>query len=165
MENEEIFQTMWDREGFRAEVRAANALAVKQWKVEFAYPLSLLWFILMPFIWFIPTLIAGVAIVGGESSAHLATLAGTSDWLSYIAIGSSFTGLAMGMFWGTGLSFRREQNVGTLETLLSTPINRSTIVWGSALHNIQHGGLGVILQLAVSVLFFGDCPGTSKGSI
>jgi ABC-type polysaccharide/polyol phosphate export permease len=38
---------------------------------------------------------------------------------------------------------------------MSTPIRRDTIVWGSTLHNIQHGGLGVILQLGASVLLFG----------
>ncbi len=155
MTEESIFEKMWKRRGFRAEVRAANALAVKQWQVEFAYPLSILWFILMPFFWFIPSLIAGTAITGGAESAHLASLAGTTDWLTYIAVGSAFTGLAVSLMWGTGFALRREQNVGTLETLMTAPMRRDTLVWGSTLHNIQHGGLGVILQLGVSVILFG----------
>ncbi|MHA2024900.1 MAG: ABC transporter permease [Candidatus Thorarchaeota archaeon] len=155
MTEESIFERMWKRRGFRAEVRAANALAVKQWQVEFAYPLSILWFILMPFFWFIPSLIAGNAIAGGYESTYLAGLAGTSDWLTYIAVGSAFTGLAVSLMWGTGFALRREQNVGTLETLMTAPMRRDTLVWGSTLHNIQHGGLGVILQLGVSVILFG----------
>jgi len=154
-DKDSIFQKMWKREGFRAEIRAINALAIKQWKVEFSYPLSVLWFIVMPFLWFIPMLIAGNAVVGGSESAALGELVGTTDWLSYIAIGTAFTGLAMSMFWGTGMTFRREQSVGTLETLMTTPMKRSTIVWGSMMHNLQHGGLGVILQLVAAVLFFG----------
>ncbi len=150
-----IFQRMWKRRGFLAELRAANALAIKQWKVEFSYPLSVLWFIVMPFLWFIPILLAGTAVAGGFESTNLEGLVGTTDWISYIAIGSAYTGLAISMLWGTGFALRREQNVGTLETLMTTPIGRGTLVWGSSLHNLQHGGLGVILQLTGAVLIFG----------
>ncbi|MGY5865677.1 MAG: ABC transporter permease [Candidatus Thorarchaeota archaeon] len=155
MAEESIFERMWKRKGFRAEIRAANALAVKQWQIELAYPLSILWFILMPFFWFIPSLIAGNAVAGGSESAYLAGLVGTSDWLTYIAVGSAFTGLAVSLMWGTGMAMRREQNVGTLETLMTAPMRRDTLVWGSTLHNIQHGGLGVMLQLGISVILFG----------
>ncbi|MFW9795312.1 MAG: ABC transporter permease, partial [Candidatus Thorarchaeota archaeon] len=155
-ENEsEIFRKMFKRRGFRAELRAANALAKKQWQVELSYPLSVLWFIVMPFLWFIPFVLAGTALTGGPESANLSTLAGTGDWITYIAIGSAYTGLAISLMWGTGFSLRREQNVGTLETLMTVPMKRGTIVWGSTLHNLQHGGLGVVLQLIASVLFFG----------
>jgi ABC-2 type transport system permease protein len=152
---ESIFEKMWKRRGLRAEIRAANALAVKQWQVEFSYPLSVLWFIIMPFLWFIPSLILGTAVAGGSESAYLAEVAGTTDWLTYIAVGSAFTGLAISLMWGTGFALRREQNVGTLETLMTTPMRRDTLVWGSTLHNIQHGGLGVVLQLGASVILFG----------
>jgi ABC-2 type transport system permease protein len=150
-----IFQKMWNREGARAELRAANALALKQWQVEFSYPLSVLWFIVMPFLWFIPLIIAGMAITGGAESASLEGLVGTSDWITYIALGSAYTGLAISMMWGTGQALRREQNVGTLETLMTMPMKKETLVWGSMLHNLQHGGLGVILQLTSSILLFG----------
>ena len=143
----EIFKKMWERRGYRAELRAAQAVAIKQWQVELSYPLSILWFIVMPFMWFIPYLLAGTAIAGGTESAALEALVGTGDWLSFVAIGTAFTGLAISLMWGTGLALRREQNVGTLETLMTTPMKRETLVWGSTLHNIQHGGLGVVLQL------------------
>ena len=146
---------MWNREGARAELRAANALALKQWQVEFSYPLSVLWFIVMPFLWFIPLIIAGMAITGGAESAALEGLVGTSDWITYIALGSAYTGLAISLMWGTGQALRREQNVGTLETLMTMPMKKETLVWGSMLHNLQHGGLGVILQLTASILLFG----------
>ncbi len=154
-EKQTIFQKMWNREGKRAELRAANALALKQWQVEFSYPLSVLWFIVMPFLWFIPLIIAGMAITGGAESASLEGLVGTSDWITYIALGSAYTGLAISLMWGTGQALRREQNVGTLETLMTTPMKKETLVWGSMLHNLQHGGLGVILQLTASILLFG----------
>jgi ABC-2 type transport system permease protein len=150
-----IFQKMWNRKGTRAEIRAINALSLKQWQVEFSYPLSVLWFIVMPFLWFIPLIIAGTAVTGGAESATLQGLVGTSDWITYIALGSSYTGLAISLIWGTGFALRREQNVGTLETLMTTPMRRNSLVWGSMMHNLQHGGLGVILQLVASIFLFG----------
>jgi ABC-2 type transport system permease protein len=154
-EHSDRFQKMVERSGVIAELRAANAIAVKQWKVELSYPLSILWFIVMPFLWFIPYFLTGTAVSGGAESAFLSEIAGTSDWLTYIALGSAYTGLALSLMWGTGFALRREQNVGTLETLMTTPMRRDTLVWGSMLHNLQHGGLGVVLQLAASVLLFG----------
>jgi len=154
-EKKSIFQKMWDREGSRAELRAVNALALKQWQVEFSYPLSVLWFIVMPFLWFIPLILAGTTVTGGTESAALYDLVGTSNWITYIALGSSYTGLAISLMWGTGFALRREQNVGTLETLMTTPMRRDSLVWGSMMHNLQHGGLGVVLQLVASILLFG----------
>ncbi|RDE17184.1 MAG: hypothetical protein C4K48_00200 [Candidatus Thorarchaeota archaeon] len=157
MEHEETesFRRMWARAGFRAEAKAAWAIAINIWKIELSYPLSVLWFIVMPFLWFIPMLITGSAVAGGTESAVLNDLVGTRDWVTYIAIGTSIIGLTISIMWGTGFSLRREQNSGTLETLMSTPIGRSTLVWGSMLHNLSHGGLGVILQLGAAIIFFG----------
>ncbi len=151
----ESFRKMWSRRGFRAEARAAWAISINVWKVELSYPLSVLWFVVMPFLWFIPMLITGAAVAGGSESTVLNDLAGTSDWITYIAVGTSILGLTISILWGTGFSLRREQNAGTLETLMSTPMERSTLVWGSMLHNLQHGGLGVILQMGAAIVFFG----------
>lgn len=150
-----IFDKVWNRRGFRTEASAALAISIRVWKVELSYPLSVLWFIIMPFIWFLPMLIAGSAVAGGPESSYLGDLTGTRDWVSYMAIGSAIIGLTTSLLWGTGFSFRREQNSGTLETLMSTPIGRNTLVWGQMLHNLQHGGLGVILQLGAAVVLFG----------
>jgi len=125
------------------------------WKIELSYPLSILWFIVQPFLWMVPFLLAGNAVVQGPESAALAEATGIADWVTYVALGSALSGLVVSLLWGTGMTLRREQNVGTLETLMTTPVRRTTLVWGSGLHNIQHGGLGVLLQLAASIVFFG----------
>ena len=57
-----IFKRMWERRGWRAELRAANAMAIKQWRVELSYSLSILRVIVMPFLWFIPIILAGNAV-------------------------------------------------------------------------------------------------------
>jgi ABC-2 type transport system permease protein len=148
-------QELQKREGFRSELCAAQAIAVRIWRVELSYPLSVLWFIAMPFVWLIPMLLTGNAVSGGPESVNLETLTGTSDWVSYVAIGTAVLGLTVSLMWGTANAFRREQNAGTLETLMTTPIKKGTLIWGALLHNIQHGGLGVVLQLVGSMLLFG----------
>ncbi|MHA1247605.1 MAG: ABC transporter permease [Candidatus Thorarchaeota archaeon] len=155
MASSKRFTRVIERRGLRSEISAAWAISVRIWKVELSYPLSLLWFILMPFLWLIPMVLAGSSVSTGPDSAELARLTGIKDWVSYVAIGTGLMGLTLSIIWGTGMSLRREQNVGTLETLMTTPIERSTLVLGSALHNLQHGGLGVILQLVASTILFG----------
>ncbi len=156
MDNDESFnERLMSRRGWRSEFRAAWALSIKTWQIELSYPLSILWFILMPFLWLIPMVLAGSAVSSGANSASLADMTGISDWITYVAIGTALMGLIISTLWGTGMTLRREQNVGTLETLFTTPVGRTTFIWGNGLHNIQHGGLGVILQLGASILIFG----------
>jgi len=143
------------RGGWRYELSAAWQLAIKQWKVEFSYPLSLLYFIVSPLLLLLPLLLYGYALTGGGASMALGELTYTSDWFTYTALGFSFVALIHSCLWGSGMAFRREQWVGTLESLYATPISRFTLLLGSSIHNVQHGGLGVLLQLATVFLLFG----------
>ncbi|MCF2137734.1 MAG: ABC transporter permease [Candidatus Thorarchaeota archaeon] len=153
--DENLYERVIKRRGWRSEIRAAWAMSIKTWKIELSYPLSILWFILMPFLWLIPLVLAGTSVSGGVDSSSLNNMTGISNWITYVAIGTALMGLIISIIWGTGMTLRREQNVGTLETLFTTPIGRTTFIWGNGLHNIQHGGLGVILQLVASVFIFG----------
>jgi ABC-2 type transport system permease protein len=151
----DAFVRMKQREGYRSEMRVAVAVAIQEWKVDLSYPLSLLYFIVSPFLWFLPFILVGSAAAGSSQSSVFSTTTGTTDWVSYVAIGNAFSALCFSIFWGSGLTFRREQNTGTLETLLTTPMKKETLVWGAMLHSMLQGGFGVIVQLLFSVLFFG----------
>jgi ABC-2 type transport system permease protein len=129
-------------------------LAIKQWREELAYPLTLLYFIVSPLLMLLPLVLFGYALTGGSTSTSLGELTYTSDWFAYSVLGSSFVALINSSLWGTGMAFRREQWAGTLESLYATPVSRFTLLFGSAIHNVQHGGLGVILQLGASALIF-----------
>jgi len=142
------------RGGWRYELAAAWHLAIKQWRVELSYPLSLLYFIVSPLLLLLPLLLYGYALTGGGASMALGELTYTSDWFTYTALGFSFVSLIHSCLWGSGMAFRREQWVGTLESLYATPVSRFTLLLGSSIHNVQHGGLGVLLQL-VTVFLFG----------
>lgn len=141
--------------GWKYEVSVAWRLSIKQWKVELSYPLSLLYFVVSPLLWLFPLILFGFALTGGTTSSALGALTYTSDWFTYSALGYSFVALIDSCLWGSGMAFRREQWVGTLESLYATPVSRFTILLGSSIHNVQHGGLGVLLQLGASALFFG----------
>ncbi|MGQ4872106.1 MAG: hypothetical protein ACP6IT_09775, partial [Candidatus Thorarchaeota archaeon] len=104
MASSKIFTRVIERRGLRSEVSAAWAISVRIWMVELSYPLSLLWFILMPFLWLIPMVLAGSSVSTGPDSAELARLTGIDDWVSYIAIGTGLMGLTLSIIWGTGMS-------------------------------------------------------------
>ena len=56
---------------FTGELRAAWALAEKRWRIDFRYPMSLLYFSVAPILWLLPQLIYGSAIIGGRFQAVL----------------------------------------------------------------------------------------------
>jgi len=141
--------------GWRRELSVAWRLSIKQWKVELSYPLSLLYFIVSPLLWLLPLILFGLALTGGMTSTSLGQLTYTSDWLVYSALGFSFVALIDSCLWGSGMALRREQWTGTLESLYSTPISRFTLLLGSSIHNVEHGGLGLLLQLGTTALLFG----------
>jgi ABC-2 type transport system permease protein len=141
--------------GLRYQVSIAWHLSIKQWKEELAYPLTLLYFIVSPVLMLIPLLLYGYALTGGGTSAALGAITYTSDWFAYSALGFSLASLINSCLWGTGMALRREQWAGTLESLYVTPVSRFTMLFGSAIHNVQHGGLGVLLQLTIVTLAFG----------
>jgi len=141
--------------GLRYQVSIAWRLSIKQWREELAYPLTLLYFVVSPVLTLLPLLLYGYALTGSGTSASLGGLTYTSDWFAYSALGFSLASLINSCLWGTGMALRREQWAGTLESLYVTPVSRFTMLFGSAIHNVQHGGLGVILQLTVSALVFG----------
>jgi ABC-2 type transport system permease protein len=143
------------RRGLRYEMSVAWRLSIKQWKIELSYPLSVLYFIVSPFLWLLPLLLFGFALTGGLTSTSLGQLTYTSDWFVYSVLGYSFVALIDSCLWGSGMALRREQWVGTLESLYSTPVSRFTLILGSSIHNVEHGGLGVLLQLGATALLFG----------
>lgn len=140
---------------FLKEIKAAWAICIKVWKDELSYPLSVSYFILAPILWLAPFIIFGYTIAGGRYSPVLEKMTGVGDIVTYTSLGFAFLGFASAALWGTGLSLRREQWIGTLESVLVSPLSRFTIIFGQGLHSITHTGSGLVLQLVVMIVVFG----------
>jgi ABC-type multidrug transport system permease subunit len=145
-----IFQTLW------VELRAANAMAMKTWRVELAYPLSVLYFIFAPLLWMLPALIFGFAILGQRESPLLLAATGyTGDYLAFTGLGSAFLSLMVTSFWSTAWALRKESWEGTFESVYVTPVSRFSLVLGNSIHSVEHVGSGIVIQMILLVVVAG----------
>lgn len=143
----------WDN--LKAELKAVWESNIKDWKIEFAYPMSFMRQMISPLVFLIPFLIYGIALVGGEYSPRLEELVGTGDVVAFIFTGYMLMGFIGTAVWAMGFSIRRESWFGTLEAIYVTPTSRLVQVMGMALHSTVHQIFGTIIQLVAIYLTFG----------
>jgi ABC-2 type transport system permease protein len=139
----------------KAELKAVWESSAKDWKIEFAYPVSFVRQLISPLIFLLPFLLYGLVLIGGEYSENLAQLVGTGDIVSFIFTGYIMMGFIGTAVWAMGFSIRRERWFGTLEAIYVTPSSRLGQVLGTALHSTVHQILGTIIQFIAIYLTFG----------
>ena len=140
----------------KSELKAIWESNVKDWKIEFAYPVSFIRQFISPLVFLLPFLIYGLVLVGeGGYSENLAQLVGTGDVVSFIFTGYIMMGFIGTAVWAMGFSIRRERWFGTLEAIYVTPTSRLVQVLGMALHSTIHQIVGTIIQFVVIYLTFG----------
>lgn len=143
----------WDN--IKAELKAIWESYIKDWKIEFAYPVSFIRQLISPLVFLLPFLLYGLTLVGGRYSPNLEQLVGTGDVVTFIFTGYMLMGFIGTAVWAMGFSIRRERWFGTLEAIYVTPSSRLGQVLGMALHSTVHQILGTIIQLIVIYLTFG----------
>ena len=139
----------------KAELRAIWECNIKAWKLDLAYPISFVRQCISPFIFLLPFLIYGLAVIGGRYSKNLEKLVGTGDVVTFVFTGYMIMGFIGTAVWAMGFSIRREQWFGTLESLYVTPTSRLSLVLGMALHSTVHQSLGTAIEFAAIYLIFG----------
>jgi len=140
----------------KAELKAVWEANIKDWKIEFAYPVGFIRQLISPVVFLLPFLIYGIVLVGeGGYSENLEQLVGTGDVVSFIFTGYIMMGFIGTAVWAMGYSIRRERWFGTLEAIYVTPTSRLVQVLGSALHSTVHQIVGIIIQLIVIYFTFG----------
>ena len=139
----------------KAELRAIWECNIKAWKLDLAYPISFPRQCISPFIFLLPFIIYGLAVIGGRYSENLEKLVGTGDVVTFVFTGYMIMGFIGTAVWAMGFSIRREQWFGTLESLYVTPTSRLSLVFGMALHSTVHQSLGTAIEFAAIYLIFG----------
>ncbi|MBO3801292.1 MAG: ABC transporter permease [Thermoproteota archaeon] len=136
------------------ELKVILAVTKKELKLYLRYPVWVLFDALMPLLWVLSSIIYSKALVGSSYSIHLATLATTGDYVSFIVVGMIVSSFAFSTLWGMSYALRGEQWSGTLETTFLAPCSRFSILLGKALSSMLTTSLWVVLQLIVSTLIF-----------
>lgn len=138
------------------ELRAALALARKDIRNLSRYRFVVASQIFTPlYQGVLPGLLFGAAFAVGGKVVGLEKMIGTDDLVGFIFLGGSMSGLVATAFWGMGMSFRNEMEMGTLEPTWLAPTSKETLVIGRALGGLFWFLFSQIAIFAVGIAFFG----------
>ncbi|MDD2665474.1 MAG: ABC transporter permease [Methanocellales archaeon] len=92
-------------------------------------------------------------LIGGTGLQYLEPYGG--DYFSFVLIGIAFSGYLTTALRGFSESIRGEQMMGTLEAMLVTPTNTSTIITLSSLWSFIFTSLRVLIYLLIGAFLLG----------
>lgn len=140
---------------FKANFFVVWSEVVKAIKFLTAYPVIFVFWAVFPIFWFVPFVLQGQAFVGGLQSPSFARITGTPDFIPFVIVGAILNSYVLTSLYGMGESLKREAYQGTLDYLFSSPCNKAFILIGKALSESVSSTIYGVIQLIVSIFFFG----------
>jgi len=138
------------------EIRAAFAIAQKDIRNVSRYRFVVASQIFTPlYQGVLPGLLFGASFAVAGKVVGLEKTIGTDDLAGFIFLGGVVSALVATAFWAMAMSFRNEQEMGTLEPTWLTPTAKGTLVVGRALGGIFWFLFSQVAIFAVGILFFG----------
>ncbi len=123
-------QSSLSQPSWRSQLRALYAITRKDWKHHWRYPLNAISSVLQPLVWLTPAYFMGMAFsVNGEAHGF-AAYSGTSDYMSFILLGTALSNFIGSVFWGMGYSLKNDMDAGVLESNWLAPLPRVLILVG-----------------------------------
>lgn len=136
-----------------AEPRALLAVIRKEWIIFRRYPTWIVSLFIWPIIFPAAYILSARALAGpdGGALALFSQATGTSDYIGFIAVGTTIWMWQNVVLWNVGLALRNDQLRGTLESNWLSPTWRFSFLLGNGV--VQ--ALSMSLFLLVSALEFG----------
>jgi ABC-2 type transport system permease protein len=136
-----------------AEARSLAAVIHKEWLNFIRYPSWIIALFVWPVIFPAAYILGARALAGPQGSGLQVFLkmAGTSDYMGYIVVGTTIWMWQNIVLWNVGLALRNEQLRGTLESNWLTPTGRFSYLLGSGITQF----FVMLVFLTISVLEFG----------
>jgi ABC-2 type transport system permease protein len=150
MSNASLSRVSW-----QSYVRAALAIAKKDFITFYRYPLNALFRVIEPIAWLTPVYFLGRSFATADGNAGFAAYTGTSDYMSFILIGTVLSNYIAAVFWGMGYSLKQEMDSGVLETNWMMPIPRPLLLVGQTLASLTITTLNSAGMLLLAWLLFG----------
>lgn len=140
-----------------SQFRALAAIARKEWIIFRRYPSWVMVFLIWPILYPCGYIFAAKALGGphGSGVGSFQRLAGTSDYLSYIVVGSSMYMWLNLTLWDVGLHLRNEQMRGTLESNWLCPVWRISIMLGGSFTKLTTAVFFLVVTVIEFRLVFG----------
>jgi ABC-2 type transport system permease protein len=142
----------------RTQLRALYVIALKDWKVFWRYPLNAVSQIFQPIIWITPVYFMGKAFSINGQAIGFEAYSGTSDYMSFILLGTVLTNFILTVFWGMGYALKNDMDAGVLESNWLTPVPRLLILVGRTLSSLLVTAITSGIMLAIGAALFGFQP-------
>ena len=139
----------------KLEITVFYAVLVKELLIWYRYPARMAFHVLFPFVGILTLYFQGSALVGGRESLAFQEFAGTSDYLTFMVIGSVMYVYVVRAMWGFGEHIRREQWMGTVESIWVSPASKISVFMGIALTEGVMGTYIALVQMCLAQLILG----------
>lgn len=142
----------------KTQLRALLMIARKDWKVFWRYPLNAMSQALHPIIWITPIYFMGKAFSTNGQALGFAAYSGTSDYMSFILLGTILNNFIMTVFWGMGYALKNDMDAGVLESNWLMPVSRLLILVGRTLTSLLTTAITSFVMLVIAAALFGFRP-------
>ena len=136
-------------------LRALFALIRKDWKQYWRYPLNAVSTIFQPLIWIVPIYFMGRAFSVDGKAIGFSQYSGTTDFMSFILLGTVLESFINAVFWGMGYALKNDMDSGVMESNWLTPIPRLLILVGHSVTNLVITAITSMGMLFLGGLIFG----------
>jgi ABC-2 type transport system permease protein len=142
----------------RSHLRALWAIARKDWKQYWRYPLNAVSAVAQPLIWLTPVYFMGQVFSVNGQAQGFAAYSGTSDYMSFILMGTALSNFINSVFWGMGYSLKNDMDSGVLESNWLAPLPRPLLLIGRTFTSLIITGVTSLMMLLLAALLFGFNP-------
>lgn len=113
--------------------------------------------ILLPTLFAAMPILLGNAIAGSskQAAANFEEHTHTASYVAFMIIGANVFMMVSGALWNFGMWMRREQQTGTLESLLLSPANKTAILAGTSLYISVRMTINFFVAFILGCLAFG----------
>lgn len=146
------------RPSWRSHLRALSAIALKDWRHFWRYPLNAAAYVFQPLVWLTPVYFMGQVFSVDGQAQGFAGYSGSADYMSFILLGTVLTNFIQAVFWGMGYSLKNDMDLGVLEANWLLPVPRVLLLAGRTLTSLLTTAITAALMLAFAALLFGFRP-------
>jgi ABC-2 type transport system permease protein len=143
---------------WRSHLRALLAIAAKDWRQYWRYPLNAISSVLQPIVWLTPVYFMGQAFSLNGEAHGFAGYSGTTDYMSFILVGTALSNFINSVFWGMGYALKNDMDAGVLEANWLAPVPRPLLLIGHTFTNLLVTAITSLLMLIIAALLFGFRP-------
>jgi len=139
-------------------MRALWMITQKDWTQYWRYPLNVVGQVMSPLIFLAPVYFMGQAFSINGQAQGFAGYAGTTDYISFILIGSVLNNFIMTVFWGIGYALKNDMDSGMLESNWLMPVPRPLLLIGRTFSSLLITAVTSLAMLVIAALAFGFRP-------